>query len=85
MKKLHLQSTAYRYLEKANGALAMTVLLEMVQVLDWDGGFYGEIGTGESRAFAEAFNSANLVDHRNNYLSFQRFRSDYHDLLNSSY
>ena len=76
---------AYRYLEKANGALAMTVLLEMVQVLDWDGGFYGEISTGESRAFVEAFNSANLVDHRNNYLSFQRFRSDYHDLLNSSY
>ena len=76
---------AYRYLEKANGALAMTVLLEMVQVLDWDGGFYGEVSTGESRAFVEAFNSAGLVDHRNNYLSFQRFRSDYHDLLNSSY
>ncbi|TYC55510.1 hypothetical protein FMN52_17735 [Marinobacter sp. BW6] len=76
---------AYRYLEKANGALAMTVLLEMAQLLDWDGGFYGEISTGESRAFVEAFNSASLVDHRNNYLSFQRFRSDYHDLLNSSY
>lgn len=76
---------AYRYLEKANGALALTVLLEMVQVLDWDGGFYGEVSTGESRAFVEAFNSAGLVDHRNNYLSFQRFRSDYHDLLNSSY
>ncbi|MHA7923896.1 MAG: hypothetical protein ACX936_01755 [Marinobacter sp.] len=76
---------AYRYLEKANGALAMTVLLEMMQLLDWDGGFHGEVSTGESRAFVEAFNSAGLVDHRNNYLSFQRFRSDYHDLLNSSY
>lgn len=76
---------AYRYLEKANGALAMTVLLEMVQVLDWDGAFHGEVSTGESRAFVEAFNSAGLVDHRNNYLSFQRFRSHYHDLLNSSY
>lgn len=76
---------AYRYLEKANGALAMTVLLEMMQVLDWDGGFYGEVSTGESRAFVEAFNSAGLVDHRNNYLSLQRFRSDYHDLLNNSY
>ena len=76
---------AYRYLEKANGALAMTVLLEMLQLLDWDGGFYGEVTTGESRAFVEAFNSAGLVDHRNIYLSFQRFRSDYHDLLNSSY
>ncbi|WP_417565041.1 hypothetical protein [Marinobacter sp.] len=76
---------AYRYLERANGALAMTVLLEMVQLLDWDGGFYGEISTGESRAFVEAFNSAGLVDHRNNHLSFQRFRADYHDLLNGSY
>jgi len=76
---------AYRYLEKANGALAMTVLQEMVQLLDWDGGFDGEISTGESPAFVEAFNSAGLVDHRNNYLSFQRFRSDYHDLLNGSY
>lgn len=76
---------AYSYLEKANGALAMTVLLEMVQLLDWDGGFYGEISSGESRAFVEAFDSANLVDHGNNYLSFHRFRSDYHDLLNSSY
>ena len=76
---------AYRYLEKANGALAMTVLLEMVQVLDWDGGFNGETSSGESLAFVEAFDSASLVDHRNNYLSFQRFRRDYHDLLNSSY
>ncbi len=76
---------AYRYLEKANGALAMTVLLEMVQLLDWDGGFYGEVSTGESRAFVEAFNSAGLVDHQNNYLSFQRFRTEYHNLLNSSY
>jgi hypothetical protein len=56
-----------------------------VQLLDWDGGFYGEVSTGESRAFVEAFNSAGLVDHRSNYLSFHRFRSDYHDLLNSSY
>ncbi|WP_372995119.1 hypothetical protein [Marinobacter sp.] len=76
---------AYRYLEKANGTLAMTVLLEMVQILDWDGGFLGEVSTGESRAFVEAFNSAGLVDHRNNSLTFQRFRSEYHDLLNSSY
>lgn len=76
---------AYRYLEQANGALAMTVLLEMMQVLDWDGGFHGEVSTGESRAFVEAFNSASLVDHRNNYLSFHRFRSDYHALLSSSY
>ena len=76
---------AYRYLEKANGTLVMTMLLEMVQMMDWDGGFDGETSTGESLAFVEAFDSAGLVDHHNDYLSFQRFRDQYHELLSSSY
>lgn len=76
---------AYRYLEKANGALTMTLLLDLVQFMDWKGDYRGVISTGESRAFVEAFDTVDLVDHRGHYLSFARFRADYHALLASGY
>jgi hypothetical protein len=72
---------AYRYLEKANGSLAMTLLLDLVQYMDWKGIYQGVISTGESRAFVEAFDALDLVDHRGQYLSFARYRSDYHTLM----
>ncbi|WP_228263320.1 hypothetical protein [Marinobacter panjinensis] len=76
---------AYRYLEKANGALAMTLLLDLVQFMDWKGDYPGVISSGESRAFVEAFDAVELVDHRGRYLSFARFRAEYHELLGASY
>lgn len=76
---------AYRYLEKANGALTMTLLLDLVQFMDWKGDYRGVISSGESRAFVEAFDAVELVDHRGRYLSFARFRSEYHELLDASY
>lgn len=72
---------AYRYLEEANGALTMTLLLDLVQFMDWKGDYPGVISTGESRAFVEAFDALELVDHRGQYLSFGRFRADYHGLV----
>ncbi|WP_303288938.1 hypothetical protein [Marinobacter sp. SS5-14b] len=72
---------AYRYLERANGALEMTLLLDLVQFMDWTGDYRGLISSGESRAFVEAFDAMELVDHRGRYLSFARFRADYHSLL----
>ncbi|MDI9244689.1 hypothetical protein [Marinobacter sp. CHS3-4] len=76
---------AYRYLKRANGTLAMTLLLDLVQYMDWTGDYVGQIVTGESLAFVEAFNAMDLVDHRGQYLSFARFRADYHELLEASY
>ncbi|GAA0847724.1 hypothetical protein GCM10009113_24590 [Marinobacter szutsaonensis] len=75
---------AYHYLEEANGQLALTVLLDLVQFADWEG-LYGTVYSGESEAFVEAFNAAGLVDHRNRYLSLERFKTEYHQLLNDSY
>ena len=72
---------AYRYLEKANGSLAMTLLLDLVQFMDWKGEYLGVISTGESRAFVAAFDAMDLVDHHGRYLSFARYRSDYHVLV----
>ncbi|MHA7853310.1 hypothetical protein [Marinobacter shengliensis] len=72
---------AYRYLERANGALEMTLLLDLVQFMDWTGDYRGVISTGESRAFVEAFDAMELVDHRGRFLSFARFRADYHALV----
>ena len=72
---------AYRYLEEANGALAMTLLLDLVQFMDWKGDYRGVISSGESRAFVEAFDAVELVDHRGRYLSFGRFRAEYHELV----
>ncbi|WP_289101679.1 hypothetical protein [uncultured Marinobacter sp.] len=72
---------AYRYLEQANGALTMTLLLDLVQYMDWTGDYRGVISTGESRAFVEAFDAMELVDHRGRYLSFGRFFADYHALV----
>ncbi|TGN40232.1 hypothetical protein [Marinobacter confluentis] len=72
---------AYQYLEKANGSLAMTLLLDLVQFMDWKGEYQGVISTGESRAFVAAFDALDLVDHRGQYLSFARYRSDYHALV----
>ncbi|MCM0614208.1 hypothetical protein KFJ24_17095 [Marinobacter sediminum] len=76
---------AYRYLEEANGKLAMTILLDLIQLLDWEGGFEDFTDTGESWAFVEAFNAAGLVDHRNQSLTWQRYKADYHYLLSHSY
>lgn len=76
---------AYRYLEEANGKLAMTILLDLIQLLDWEGGFDGFTGTGETWAFVEAFNAAGLVDHLNQPLTWQRYKADYHYLLSHSY
>jgi hypothetical protein len=76
---------AYRYLEKANGALAMTLLLDLVQFMDWKGDYHGVISSGESRAFVEAFNALELVDRQGHYLSFARFRADYHGLMGATY
>lgn len=75
---------AYHYLEEANGKLAMTVLLDLVQFADWEG-LDGTTYSGESLAFVEAFNAAGLVDHQNRYLSLERFIAEYHLLLNDSY
>jgi hypothetical protein len=72
---------AYRYLESANSALTMTLLLDLVQFMDWKAEYPGFISSGESRAFVEAFDAMHLVDHRGHYLSFARFRSDYHLLV----
>ncbi|MBW4935377.1 hypothetical protein [Marinobacter sp. F4206] len=76
---------AYRYLEDANGALAMTILLDLIQLIDWEDGFEGHTDTGETWAFVEAFNAAGLVDHRNQALTWQRYKTDYHYLLSHSY
>ena len=59
----------------------MTLLLDLVQFMDWTGDYCGVISTGESRAFVEAFDAMELVDHRGRYLSFARFRADYHSLV----
>ncbi|MCG7200715.1 hypothetical protein MD273_13350 [Marinobacter pelagius] len=75
---------AYHYLEEANGPLALTVLLDLVQFADWEG-LDGTTASGESLAFVEAFNAAGLVDHRNRYLSLERFKTEYHELLRNSY
>lgn len=76
---------AYRYLEDANGPLAMTVLLDLIQLIDWEGGFEGYTSEGETWAFVEAFNAAGLVDHRNQALTWERYKTDYHYLLSHSY
>lgn len=76
---------AYHYLEAANGALAMTLLLDLVQFLDWKAYYPGVISSGESRTFVEAFNAAELVDHRGHYLSWVRFKADYHDLVGADH
>lgn len=76
---------AYHYLEKANGALEMTLLLDLVQFMDWKGEHGGVISSGESRAFVEAFDALELVDHRGYYLSFGRFRAEYHELVGGAY
>lgn len=59
----------------------MTLLLDLVQFMDWTGDYRGVISTGESRAFVEAFDAKELVDHRGRYMSFARFRADYHSLV----
>ncbi|MBW7472146.1 hypothetical protein [Marinobacter sp. F4218] len=76
---------AYHYLEEANDPLAMTILLDLIQLIDWEGGFEGYTDSGESWAFVEAFNAAGLVDHRNQALTWQRYKTDYHYLLSHSY
>ena len=76
---------AYRYLERANGSLSMTLLLDLVQFMDWKGNYPGYLSSGESLAFVEAFDAMELVDHHGHYLSFARFRADYHQLLANSY
>jgi hypothetical protein len=76
---------AYRYLERANGSLAMTLLLDLAQFMDWKDYHPGTISSGEALAFVEAFDAMDLVDHRGHYLSFARYRADYHQLVGASY